>query len=328
MKDWIVDVCAEHNVGSNARDEDIITVKKILAERLWQCTKDSVRRWLSVQTLAIIPRLSDNFIGSGKMTDKEMVDVCRYMGCGISPIRISNHDFLPPIWSPLETVRETWEGWLLIDLNKGNPFFWDNVASVVEYCMVEDDENFAYGELSSNIHPFWQVKLDDDNDVHYISRTGKRCSVIDDVLLSQLKPSQSGFLFGVDDAEPYNLTQWRIGKLRRGLLKGIGNDYIKQQIIKDSKAHYFRQHGWGGALGFERQMKNWLWDKHWELSLCMYIDKEDVETEKKKREMLYAQLRRRLEQDQRNYEAGIKEEHFCYTLEEFEELLRIDSSKE
>ena len=58
MKDWIVDVCAEHNVGSNARDEDIITVKKILAERLWQCTKDSVRRWLSVQTLAIIPRLS------------------------------------------------------------------------------------------------------------------------------------------------------------------------------------------------------------------------------------------------------------------------------
>ena len=88
MRELIEKLYAKYNIGRGASAEEVQTLKRILAEWLWVRTTDSVKQWIAEREIAVLPRLDCLTPYKSRLTDRQIEDVCRYMGYGVTPIRV------------------------------------------------------------------------------------------------------------------------------------------------------------------------------------------------------------------------------------------------
>lgn len=284
MRELIEKLYAKYNIGRGASDEEVQTLKRILAEGLWVQTTDSIKQWIAEREIAVLPRLDHQTPYKSLLTDKQIEDVCRYMGCGIAPIRVRAIDHMPESrFGPLLLARRAWDGLLLINLREDNPHFQENVQTILQYCI-----NITEKKPYPAIAPIWLYKNAGEQKYGYISSNNyclsnfggvivNRENFFEDIILPHLAPSESLFSFADDVRQDYDLAQWSISRLRRKLETRLSPSRIEEQMIKDSMKHYFRLHGANGTHAFVVYIRKLLYDEHWELGWDLYIRKKHIE---------------------------------------------------
>lgn len=275
MREVIEKLYAKYNIGRGASAEDVQTLKRILAEWLWVRTTDSVKQWIAEREIAVLPRLDCLTPYKSRLTDRQIEDVCRYMGCGVTPIRVRAIDYIPNSkFGPSLLARRAWNGLLLINLREYNPYFRENVENLFCYCLGETSKCHA-------ITPVWLYKAAGEQKYEcrncYIQRDN---SFYEDVILPHLAPSESLFSFADGAQQDYDLAQWSISRLRRKLEKQLSPSHIEEQMIKDSMKHCFRLHGAHGTCAFVVYIRKLLYNEHFDLGWDLYISKKHIEYRK------------------------------------------------
>ncbi len=274
MRDQIEKLYAQYNIGRGASDEEVQTLKRILAEWLWVRTTDSIKQWITQREVAVLPRLDHLTPYKSLLTDRQIEDVCRYMGCGITPIRVRAIDYTPDIKS-YDTLlaRRAWDGLLLINLREDNPHFQENVETILKYNLDIIEKNL----LCPAIAPVWLHKAAGEQKYKCNNYHARRDNFFEDIILPHLAPSERLFSFADGARQDYDLAQWSISHLRRKLEKRLSPSCIEEQVIKDSMKHFFRLHGANGTHAFVVYIRKLLYDEHMELGWDLYISKKHIE---------------------------------------------------
>lgn len=149
VREVIEKLYAKYNIGRGASAEEVQTLKRILAEWLWVRTTNSIKHWIAEREIAVLPRLDSLTPYKSRLTDRQIEDVCRYMSCGITPIRVRAIDYMPNSkFGPSLLARRAWDGLLLINLREDNPFFRECVESLFCYCLGETSKCRAITRLA------------------------------------------------------------------------------------------------------------------------------------------------------------------------------------
>lgn len=284
MRELIEKLYAKYNIGRGASDEEEQTLKRILAEGLWVQTTDSIKQWISEREIAVLPCLDHLTPYKSLLTDKQIEDVCRYMGCGIVPISVRAIDYTPETrYDSMLLARRAWDGLLLINMREDNPHFQENVQTILQYCI-----NITEKKLFPAIAPVWLYKAAGEQKYGYISSNNyylsnfggvfvNRENFFEDIILPHIAPSESLFSFADGVQQDYDLAQWSMSRLRRKLEKQLSPARIEEQMIKDSMKHYFRLHGANSTHAFVVYIRKLLYDEHMELGWDLYISKKHIE---------------------------------------------------